>query len=562
MKMKRFNNGVPLMKIIPAMLLGLYCAAAAAGPDDAMASDLGSDENYFKLGGHVRTWLSWNLKDNNDATSPLPGTPAYSPLKGKNDLMMERASLELVADAKTGPVKWRVVTRSDRENITSYGKELQSRSCYSAAIAGSPVGPGCNVRDQYDQDELRELYADFNLGDRVAVRLGKQQVVFGETDFFHPNDLLHGFDNRWRAFGEPESDELRKPLIMANVRVAVPEANGTLQVVVRPGWDRKQDIGNTYDISGGRWMASPNMGVDYLAYATQFDYEHPKGSYKDVTGAIRWSGLERGVNYSVGYQRVFQPDFVLNPCGVFAASGQRDATGCVSGLYYGKAPTNKAYGDWIYPMLDVFGASVSGESRTLDAVLNFEMAYQKGRLFNSNSNVSGVANAAGFFQIPNNAGTMGPLVNKDVVQTTFRMDKQLRLQEWMGTNGPSFASVQIFDSWVQNFNPNDDAIAGLGSAAPLRKHNTIGTAFITFPYMNSKLVYGLAYGREFQVGNSFFIPSVSYNIGNAWRLTADAVLFQTKDARTDNISTPGYNSSGFAAFSNHDYLTVRATYQF
>lgn len=534
-----------------ALLLGSACGTAQAAEDD-----------YFRVSGYVRTWLAMNLQNNTDQTSPLPGVSANAPLGGKNELMMARGSLQLAADFKTGPVTWRAVARADREKVTAYMKDLQARACNSATVAGSPTGPGCNVRDQYNQAELRELYGDFKLGERVSVRLGKQQVVFGETDFFHPNDLLHGFDNRWRAFGEPESDELRKPLIMANVKIAVPEANGSLQVVVRPGWDRHQDIGNTYDIFGGRWSSSPNMGNDYLAYATAFDYKHPDGDVKSVTGAVRWTGVTQVVNYSLGYQRVFQPDFSLNPCGAFAAPSQRNASGCVSNLSYGKTPGNKAYGDWFYPIIDVAGFSVSGESTAIDSVLNFEMAYQKGRVFNTNSDVSGIANSAGYFQIPNNGGVMGKPVKKDVIQTTLRADKQLRLQNLIGTNGPSFSSVQIFDTWLKDFNRNDDILAAVGSAARQPKHATIGTAFIQLPYMNSRLVYGIAVGREFQARNSFLIPSVAYNLGNNWRFSLDAVLIHSPDARTSNIDQPGNDSSGFAAFNHHNYATFRATYQF
>lgn len=543
---------------------GAPVVVGTPGPLTAEAPPVPEDisGDYFRISGFVRTWLAWNLQNNTDRTSPLPGTPANAPLGGKGKLQMERAALELAADFKTGPVTWRAVTRTDKEVITSYMKNLESRACNSATIAGSPTGPGCSVSGQYDQTELREFYGDFKLGERVLVRLGKQQVVFGETDFFHPNDLLHGFDNRWRAFGEPESDELRKPLIMANVKIEVPEARGSLQVVVRPGLDRNQDIGNTYDIYGGRWSSSPNMGNDYLSYATGFNYNHPAGRAKDVTGAIRWTGLTDQFNYSFGYQRVFQPDFVLNPCGAFASAGQRDATGCAAGLYYQQAPTNKVYGDWIYPIIDVVGFSVSGESVAIDTVLNFEMAYQKGHFFNTDSNVSGVANAGGYYQIPNNAGTMGPLMKKNVVQTTFRADKQLRLQSLLGTNGPSFSSLQIFDTWVQHYKSSDDILAAVGSAAVQKRHATIATAFVQFPYMNSRLVYTVAYGREIQAHNSFLIPSVAYSLGNHWRFSFDAVLIRSPDARTDNISSPGNNSSGFAAFNNHDYATFRTTYQF
>jgi len=505
------------------------------------------------------------------------GTTLLPKIGGKGRLTMERAALELVADWKTGPLTWHAVGRVDREHLTSYGKDLQRSACLSGN------GPGCNVRDQYNQGEIRELFADFDLGERVWVRLGKQQVVFGETDFFHPNDLLHGFDNRWRLFGEPESDELRKPLVMANVKVLVPEADGSLQVVVIPSWNRKIDMGNTYDIYGGRWSATPNMGVDFLAGGFSMDYEHPEGSYKDTTGAIRWSGLANDgrLNYALMYQRVHQPEMALNPCGGALAdlglAAPRDATGCSPGLAYKRAPNNKALGDFFYPTIDVFGASISGESAAIDAVLNMEVAYQKGRLFNTNSHVTSGAGIAaliggdlsgvdfgpnGAIQPANYGGMLGPIVKKDVILTTFRMDKQLRIQEYLGTNAPSLMSVQVFDSWVQNFRSEDDIVAGLGHAAKLKEHSTIATAFVQFPYMSSRLVYTLAYGRELQAGNSFFIPSVDFAYGKNWRFSANAVMFFTKDARTDNFNTIGKDTSGFAALNNHDYLTVRATYQF
>src|SRR5690606_25407059 len=140
----------------------------------------------------------------------------------------------------------------------------------------------------YNNSELRELYIDFPVGDRLNFRLGKQQIVWGETDFFRAMDVVHGFDYRWRSFVEPESDELRKPLILANMRIQIPEAQGSLQAFIRPGLDRGKDIGNTYDLSGGRWANQPNKGVDFFGPSavpgmdlTHYDYHHPAGDVDD-----------------------------------------------------------------------------------------------------------------------------------------------------------------------------------------------------------------------------------------------------------------------------------------
>ena len=94
-----------LLRVIPGLLLGLCGSASAA--DEVGA---GSSGNYFKVGGYVRAWASFNLKDQ-------PDTPNFDD-KGK--AQMERASLSLTADAKTGGVTWKAVGRADTEARTSY----------------------------------------------------------------------------------------------------------------------------------------------------------------------------------------------------------------------------------------------------------------------------------------------------------------------------------------------------------------------------------------------------------------------------------------------------------
>jgi hypothetical protein len=496
----------PMRKAIPAAIgMLIACTGATAA----------NDESAVKLSGYVRTWASFNLNDSPET----PGDDA-----GK--LSMLRGSLSLTADAKTGPITWKAVGRADREKLTSYEKQLQSM-----VRAGSPGGPGSDMADIYNQAQLREFYGEGQIGDRFILRLGKQQVSWGETDFFHPTDLIHGFDYRWRSFLEPESDELRKPLILANLTVNVPEADGALQVIVRPGVDAKKDIGNSYMQSGGRWMVQPYKGIDFLASATTYDFDHPSGRAKDVTGGLRWTGRAGPVNYAMSYLKTLYPDPVLNP----AANPYR------------KTPS-RSFGDWFYPEIDVFAASISGEVGAIDAVVNGELALQRDRLFNTGS-------AYPVFM----EGT-GPVVRKNVIQTTVRVDKQLRLMDALGTNSASLASLQVFDTYIQRFRDSDDIVEAVGFGTRARKHQTIATAFIGLPYMNSRLNFGLAVGRYLQSKDSFVIPSISYAIGNHWRLSAEADLFFAKRER-NSIPVQTVPSS-LGLLGSHSQLLFRATYQF
>lgn len=494
----------------------VYVEPAAVATSDVQTEDA------FKFGGYVRAWAGINLND-----TPELGADG-KPIDGKGKLSMLRGSAALHGSTKTGALRWYGSIRGDLEGNTSYQRNLQRT--VQANTVGAP-GPGSDLMKELSGLDLRELYFDTDLGERVKLRVGKQQIVWGETDFFHPSDVIHGFDYRWRQFYEPESDELRKPLFMINAKIDVPELQGTLQAFVRPGLDRKKDIGNSYDLYGGRWMPQPYHGQDFLApSAYPYNYEHAEGDYKDWTGGLRWTGWNDSFNYALSYATTFQGDPTL------IAAGMPNI---------GSSVTPGSAGNFIFPKISVAAASFSTELLSIDSVVNGEIAYQSGNMFNTGP--------FGF----------GGVIQKNVIKTTLRIDKQLRLQEWLGTNQASFSSLQLFDSWIKNYDQNDNMVAFAGYPAKMKSHDTVLTAFIVLNYMNSKLNPMIAVGKNLSTGDAFLIPSVTYMHGDNWRFTVEADIFHTKhEPSVSNLanSTESYPLSDF--LSNRDQLTFRATYQF
>jgi hypothetical protein len=502
------------LKVMALSLAVAYGGAFAAGNEGAAADDSG---NSFRLSGYVRSWASFNLQD-------VPETRQND----RGDLSMLRTSLSLNADAQTGPLQWKAIGRLDRELNNSYLRRLETLN-----RSGLSGGPGSNIMSLYNQGELREFYVDVKPTDLLSLRIGKQQVVWGETDFFHTTDLIHGFDYRWRSFIERDNDEIRKPLILVNAKLDVPAANGTLQVIVRPGLDRDRDIGNTYDLSGGRWAPQPNKGVDFLSPdALNLNYRHPDGNTKDTTGGVRWTGISGPVNYSFSYLKTYNPNPVVNSAFV----------------PYKQQPTGKL-GDFIYPKIDVFGGSVSADIQPIDSVLSAEIAYQKDVPYNVGTNFFGGA-LPGF----------GGIKTKNVVVSALRLDKQLRLMNLLGTNQPSFFSIQLFDTWIRNYDRADDLVEQAGFGAPVREHTTMLTGFITLNYNHSKTNPGLAFGADVTNGDAFLIPSVEFQWGNNWRLVAEAdFFFPNNQKRPGQVETSAHALGGFA---HNDQFLLRLTYQF
>lgn len=241
MRQKSRNFHRSLLGLAISVALGQWSIAASAEDDG----------NSFHLGGYVRGWTSFNMQD-------MPETSRNDKWKPS----MIRGSLLLDMDARTGPFKWKAVARADQEVKTDFLKDLEKLRTTNGTATGGQSG---DIMDNYNNAEIRELWTEFNVGERVSFRLGKQQIVWGESDFFHAMDVVHGYDMSWRLFFEGENEEWRKPLWLMATKVQVPEAKGQVHAYIRPGLDRCKDIGNTYDIRGGRWFFQPYRGYDLTA---------------------------------------------------------------------------------------------------------------------------------------------------------------------------------------------------------------------------------------------------------------------------------------------------------
>lgn len=521
------NKDHPIGRMPLRRLAVAIVAAAWSAP--APAAD-------FSVGGYARTWASFNLQN-----------PVETAEDDRYDLSMLRAALLFDADASFGAVKLKAIGRVEGEYKTEYLKRLDALP-----------GQASNLMSEYNDAQLREFYVDIPASKRVNFRLGKQQIVWGETDFFRAMDVVHGFDYSWRSFLEVENEELRKPLILANMRVQVPEAKGSLQVIVRPGLDRGKDIGNTYDLFGGRWANQPNRGVDFFGPSavpdtnlTYYDYDHPAGKKDDVTGGVRWAASAGGVNYSLAYLRTLNNDPVVNPnAGTFDFLVCELATpGCSGSVSYQRGPRG-ALGDFIYPRVDVLGLTLNGYSKALDAVLSTEVVVTRDAAFNTGSDFL-FGNLPGF----------GGVIRKNTLLTMFRADKHVNLTGLIGTSRPSFASLQLFNTRVLGYRESDDIVYLAGFGMKRRQDSALLTAILAMNYDNDRINPTIAAGWDMSYGGGFFIPSVEFAFGDAWRLRVEADLFFNGGRNKQ----PGQveNRTGLMGyFANNNQLVLRLTRQF
>lgn len=497
----------------------------------------------MNVGGYLRQYVSVNLSDNKD----LSGEDTF-------DVSMLRSVLQLNADTQVGPLFFKAIGRIAREPLTSYSEDLEDQ--HDARFGGAPffVSRRTDFNDQYNEDELREFYVAFDVGERLGFTIGRQQVVWGETDFFQAMDIVHGYDFRWRAFLEPENEDTRRPLAMVNAKLKVPELNGTLQLLLRPGgWGRDHDIGSLYDTFGGRWAPQKDRGTDILAFL-RYNYEHSDGDVEDTTWGLRWSGLAGPVQYTLNYLRWFGTDPVIdsrwNP-----TAGMGDLKGLWGSLYF--------------PKLSTYGFTASAYVEPVDAVFSTEVAYTKDKPYNllgSPANCFDPLNPLTCQPLP----SLGGVTDRDTIRAMVRMDKQVRTQGLLGTARPSLFSVQVFDTWLLGYDPrsNGDPLAivdGPGHAAVKKEHSTVATAILALNYKYDTINPTFAAGWDPSNNGGFFIPSVDLVYGEHWRIRFEADLFfhdGDSKFRSGDPWTASADTHLFGYFANNNQFLMRATYQF
>lgn len=549
---------------VGGFLLGCGGLMAASSPAMAAYGYGGEDAPFFNFNysGYLRSTIAVSLQDHDETAAD-----------DKWRMTQAELTLNLDFDIKTGPLNWKVITRFDKEEQTDYLDDLQERMD-SVGLNGNYSGSSPQRGDFMDQyettdevfDWLREIYFDVNLfDDRLLLRVGRQQLVWGESDFFQAMDVVSGYDYRGRLFYE-NNEEWRKPLMLFNFNVDLYELGGSLNFYIRPGWDREEDMGSSFNIEGGRWIPHPYRGVDFTQFTDSYNEDHDSGDWSDPTYGIRWNGSWGSVGYSFAYMKTFNPAPIVNPHSDSSGNGAIAAFGVTGPITaYGEEPNNSStiLGDWMYPEIDVFGFTINGFNSAMDATLSAEIAFIPNKPYNYGS-------------LDSNLPGWNGVKEKDTLNIMLRIDKEFKWMETLGTHRPSLSSIQLFDTWIMSHDDDDELVEFASFGAPKKEHQAYLTLFTLLNFHRDTINPSFVIGTDLSRGGGFAIPAVEFVWGDDWRLKVEADLWwndgdvkKTCDA-TCQGNGEGHallgkreNSAGFMDwFAEDNQLVFKLTRQF
>jgi hypothetical protein len=142
--------------------------------------------------------------------------------------------------------------------------------------------------------ELRELYVDIDI-DAAALRIGKQQIVWGEADGLKVLDQVD--PQSYREFVLPDFDDSRIPLWSLNAEVPLADMRLQLLWVPDTTYDDIPERDAAFAFRSPLLVPQPPPGVPVDVQ----DPRRPDDPLTDADAGLRLSGMTGGWQFSLNY---------------------------------------------------------------------------------------------------------------------------------------------------------------------------------------------------------------------------------------------------------------------
>ncbi|MFH1201992.1 MAG: DUF1302 family protein [Candidatus Omnitrophota bacterium] len=342
---------------------------------------------------------------------------------------------------------------------------------------------------------LRECYADI-LTDRLDLRLGKQQVVWGTADGVRILDIVNPLD--YREWTLKDYIDTRIPLWMINAEGQI-LANGQLQLLLIPDYQA-----NYYPPSGAPFtLRTVRIGAEQVQALTARGRttatidEKPANNLKNTKIGLRWRNIIEGhaFEYTLNYLHTYS--FASSAYSVFnfMASPALQLTRRAEQIEVLGGTFSKTITE---------GILVPGLAKGW--TLRGELAYITGDAMNYGTDAS-------------IAGT----VDTDQINYMLGFDKSF-FSNWQF----SFQFIQMWAKAREEYNQARYTLLNGATRGPLDKVETMLTVMLATDFLHERLKPQILilYGDD----NDWRIsPKVSYEISDQWLATAGVHVFEGRE---------------------------------
>lgn len=240
----------------------------------------------------------------------------------------------------------------------------------------------------YTEFDLREFYLDLFPKPWLSMRIGRQQIMWGDVGGYRLLDAVNPENTTWH-FGPLEAvEDVRIPLWMWLTTIDIPAIDHSLELLWVPMIDRPKDTVTTPLSFVGAW------GVPYSNAPTSFfspnlNFKYPGGRFQDQRAGLRWKGnLGTSTNYSLVYLYTHQFSPPVPTEGYFAQSTRltgminpRDPMSVIITEQTTQDPTVTQEITLEFPRQHIAGFSLEQSLSRLATIARLEAAVEPNRTF-------------------------------------------------------------------------------------------------------------------------------------------------------------------------------------
>jgi len=399
------------------------------------------------------------------------------------------------------------------------------------------------------ENDLREAYVDLEFRDvPLILRLGKQQIVWGETDSFRMLDRANPLDLTWHQVYE-SWDDLRLPLWMVkglwHFGQVGPLSDAFVEAYWNPGDWRPAKQGfmpdNPWGIPASNPLAAFPNGLYKGRLFIQGDYHRTPGDNSQVGvrfSAVAPGGVQFTLNYF--YQR-WAGDDGTNYAPTRAILDPTEAT---DALLRGQAPL-----EFIAPYVHTAGFSLNySEEEYTQAVFRLETVYDFGVPFTDTAKPSPI--------LP---GLLWGVTKRDMWKGMIAFDRPTWIRS-LNRTSTFFITGQFFWHYLLDREPTfiGNVDPSIPSRDNIRHWEAICTLLVSTIYAGGSIVPTVQYGLD---------PVNSFNMYAGWTLdyflTNRIIIRVGQNYFLAAAGAPAFESWSIGGLNRgRSESLVRLTYQF
>jgi hypothetical protein len=382
------------------------------------------------------------------------------------------------------------------------------------------------VRDElYNEFEFRELYVDAYPYDWLALRLGRQQIAWGDLGQYRLLDVINPSDNTWH-FGPLESfEDTRIPLWMAKGLIDIPSIDHNLELVWAPlFFDDPEDTVTVPLTFPGAW-GLPYSNTPAGSFVNYKVFLYPGGELEDMRAGARWKG---SIGTSFTYSLVYYYTHQLSP----PVNVYMDFDPSVSGVY-------KFYLDFPRQHIAGFSFDYAFES-PIGTVIKVEAAVEPERYYPTDTTV--------YSTDPDISSRRLFEEGKETAVTYAIQLFRPTMIRFLNPTQNFLLVAQFMHSFIPTLTKEDEKllvdVPGFNRMAVEPNSYTIVLVAST-DYFHGLLKPSLV-GAWLPMDNGFYSINLAFRFGEAWRMVVSA---------TDFIGKDPYKSIGL--FKDRDEVNLR-----